>query len=198
MAIALTSGRCSSTIWSRISMEILGRRHTDTLGTRIAFLLLSDSFSGTGSNLPAAVRVQPEGHVESTHKDLIFSHRYLESTFRNGTCFKLKRGDVSKRNAASYQPAFLAMQVLTASPPSKIQTALRIRPSSVNAASRARTAKVPMAHKKRVFMNLQFCHDWAGHARPEALRNKSDGRGTSLRALTSFCRSRSELLHLNG
>jgi hypothetical protein len=90
-------------------MEIFGRRHVDTLGTHIAFLIFSGFLLGAGSNLPAAVRVQPEGHVELKHKDLIFSHRYFEFTFQNGTCFKLKRGDVSKRNGASYQPAFFAM-----------------------------------------------------------------------------------------
>jgi hypothetical protein len=44
MAIALTSGRCSSTIWSRTSMEIFGRRHIDTLVTRIAFASFPDFF----------------------------------------------------------------------------------------------------------------------------------------------------------
>jgi hypothetical protein len=90
-------------------MDILGRRHVDTLGTRIAFASFPDFFLEPDQIFRAAVRVQPEGHVELKHKDLIFSYKYLGFTFQNGTCFKLKRGDVSKRDGASYQPAFFAM-----------------------------------------------------------------------------------------
>src|ERR1700736_5421863 len=99
MAIAFTSGKCSSTIRSRTCSDIFFRR-MDTRCTRI-FLRPFSGFLEESSGVPDSLKGANLVPLDLQDKIRIINGVVLSGVFQDGTRFRWEQGGVSKAAALS-------------------------------------------------------------------------------------------------